>query len=400
MQLPQELFDAIVQNIDDHPTLQSCALAGPQLRDPSQRILLQSVTLRGGGWVGNYPTERAILQHSPHIATYITDLNVYISGRPGPQQVDDDNAPVTDIQWILDRLHNVRRCVFGGIDRDTAVRWTSLPFVLASAYLGFISRQSLRKLTIENIRGLPPDALPALVRPASTLSFMQMHVIGGFLPGGPHDAAIASQVVPGVLCLDLGPECQSLCRVLARPQYAAWTSLLTHLTLQADDEIDQENRALIGNAALTLQSLRVAENRRGAQHVPWPLPPLPALRALQYDLSLSILNDPQFVPPFLAILAPAARPRLSEITLILKYANPSLRGFPPCIRDPAIGALDAALAVHPARPALKLVWRVSLSVRGFTQRDITGFFHGFVRMVRGALPGAHAQGQLVFELGA
>jgi hypothetical protein len=86
MQLPQELFDAIVQNIDDHPALQSCALAGPQLRDPSQRILLQSVTLRGGGWAGNYPRERVILQHSPHIATYITDLTVYISGRPGPQQ--------------------------------------------------------------------------------------------------------------------------------------------------------------------------------------------------------------------------------------------------------------------------------------------------------------------------
>jgi hypothetical protein len=68
-------------------------------------------------------------------------------------------------------------------------------------------------------------------------------------------------VVPGVLCLDLGPECQSLCRVFARRQYAAWTSLLTHLTLQADDEIDQENRALIGNAALTLQSLRVFANQ-------------------------------------------------------------------------------------------------------------------------------------------
>ncbi|KAJ7808540.1 hypothetical protein B0H14DRAFT_3482308 [Mycena olivaceomarginata] len=93
-------------------------------------------------------------------------------------------------------------------------------------------------------------------------------------------------------------------------------------------------------------------------------------------------TTPQFVAPFLAILAPAARPR-----------------FPPCIRDPAIGALDAALAVHPARPALKLVWRVSLSVRGFTQHDITGFFDGFLRMVRGALPGAHAQGSCFLHRG-
>ncbi|KAJ7834360.1 hypothetical protein B0H14DRAFT_3142357 [Mycena olivaceomarginata] len=397
MQLPQELFDTIVQNIDDHPTLKVCALAAPQLRDPSQRILLHSVTLRGGGWVGNYPTERAILQHSPHIATYITDLTVYISGRPGPQQVDGDDDPVTDIQWILDRLDNVRRCVFGGIDGSTAVRWTSLPFALASAYLGFISRQqSLRELTIRNIRGLPPDALPSLFRPASTLSFKQVHVIGGFTPGGPHDTAIASQVVPGVLCLDLGPECQSLCRVLARPQYAAWTSLLMHLTLQADGEIDQESRALIGNAALTLQSFRVVANQ-SAQHVPLPLPSLPALRALQYDLSLSILNDPQFVAPFLAVLAPAASPRLSEITLILKYTNPSPQDLPPRIRDPTIGALDAALAAHPAHPALKLVWCLRPYVRGFSKRDITWFFDGFVQMVRRALPEAHAREQLIFE---
>ncbi|KAJ7330984.1 hypothetical protein DFH08DRAFT_1084069 [Mycena albidolilacea] len=323
MQLPQELFDAIVQNIDDHPTLKLCALAAPQLRDPSQRILLHSVTLRGGGWVGNYPTERAILQHSPHIATYITDLTV-------------------------------------------------------------------------NIRGLPADALPSLFRPASTLSFKQVHVIGGFTPGGPHDTAIASQVVPGVLCLDLGPECQSLCRVLARPQYAAWTSLLMHLALQADGEIDQESRALIGNAALTLQSFRVVANQ-SAQHVPLPLPSLPALCALQYDLSLSILNDPQFVAPFLAVLAPAASPRLSDITVILKYTNPSPQDLPPRIRDPAIGALDAALAAHPAHPALKLVWCLRPYVRGFSKRDITWFFDGFVQMVRRALPEAHAREQFIFE---
>ncbi|KAJ7808793.1 hypothetical protein B0H14DRAFT_3761011 [Mycena olivaceomarginata] len=275
MQLPQELFDTIVQNIDDHPTLKVCALAAPQLRDPSQRILLHSVTLRRGGWVGNYPTERAILQHSPHIATYITDLTVYISGCPGPQQVDGDDDPVTDIQWILDRLDNIHRCVFGGIDGSTAVRWTSLPFTLASA----------------NIRGLPPDALPSLFRPASTLSFKQ--------------------------------PTQRL--------------LLT-----------------IGNAALTLQSLRVIPNQ-SAQHIPLPLPSLPTLRSLQYDLSLSILNDPQFVAPFLVVLAPAASPRLSEITLILKYTNPSPQDLPLRIRDPAISALDTALAAHPAHPALKLV---------------------------------------------
>jgi hypothetical protein len=47
---------------------------------------------------------------------------------------------------------------------------------------------------------------------------------------------------------------------------------------------------------------------------------------------------------------------------------------------------------------LKLVWcLIRPYVREFTKREITCFFDAFVRMVREALPGAHAQEQLVFE---
>jgi hypothetical protein len=149
MQLPQELLDTIVQNIDDSPTLKSFSLTGPQLREKSQHILLHSLTLREH-W--GHQRKHNFLQNSPHIVAYITDLTLYIPGPPDVDDEDDDPLGVTDTQWILDQLENVHHCVFSGRYSSSPIHWYSVPFTLSSAHVVFIARQqSLCELTTANI---------------------------------------------------------------------------------------------------------------------------------------------------------------------------------------------------------------------------------------------------------
>jgi hypothetical protein len=74
MGLPQELLKAIVEVTDDTPTFKSCALIGTKLREQSQRILFSSLKLAGE----YHPARCAFLDRSPHIASYVTELTLYI----------------------------------------------------------------------------------------------------------------------------------------------------------------------------------------------------------------------------------------------------------------------------------------------------------------------------------
>ncbi|KAJ7877778.1 hypothetical protein B0H13DRAFT_2346940 [Mycena leptocephala] len=57
--LPQELLDAIVNEVHDMETLKNCPLAGYTLREPRRQ---------------NYAAACKLLEESPHIAHYITRL--------------------------------------------------------------------------------------------------------------------------------------------------------------------------------------------------------------------------------------------------------------------------------------------------------------------------------------
>ncbi|KAJ7330360.1 hypothetical protein DFH08DRAFT_1022545 [Mycena albidolilacea] len=303
----------IVENIDDSPTLKSFSLAGPQLREQSQRILLHSLALRER-WA--HQRKRDFLQNSLHIAAYITDLPLNIPAPPDVDDEDDDPLGVTDTQWILDQLENVRRCVFGRRYSSSHTHWYSVLFALSSAYVGFIARQqSLRELTTANIRGLSLDALLALLKAAPVLA--TSYVGSSAFESGTAMPKPMEVTRPATVC-------------------------------GMDEPPDPH------------------EDTGGSQRITSPLPPLLALRALHYDLLLTILTDePHFATPIVDVLAPATSPRLAEIRFTLQYANPSLRGFPPRIQDKPMDALDTVLVAHPARPALRVVWALlSACARG------------------------------------
>jgi hypothetical protein len=90
----------------------------------------------------------AVLKQSPHIASYVTDLALYI---PEEDYISDPDFTVTDIEAMLAMLVNVRRCAFGGMEGCLRI-WSDMPLSLSSAYSRFIlSQRSLHELAITNI---------------------------------------------------------------------------------------------------------------------------------------------------------------------------------------------------------------------------------------------------------
>jgi hypothetical protein len=253
MRLPQELLDGIVLAIDDWVTLKSCSLVGSPLREQSQRILLHSLTLGGDDCETDTHARCILLDESPHIATYITDLTLHI-----PSPLSHDSIP--DIQLILGTLDNVHRCrVVGGMSMPDNIRtftsWPHLPPGLSSACLNFILRQSsLRQLTIENIIELPLDVGLSLIRAAPMLTAKGVGVIMVA-----EDSEIGVRHTSGLRRLSLESRCPSLYRLFIRPQHLLFTSRLTHLGIHTSNgnRGDGENAKLIFNAAQTLQSLHI-----------------------------------------------------------------------------------------------------------------------------------------------
>ncbi|KAJ7330976.1 hypothetical protein DFH08DRAFT_815060 [Mycena albidolilacea] len=331
MRLPQELLDAIVQDIDDAPTLKACSLAGSKLREQSQRKLLRSLTLAGY----NRAAMCAVLKQSPHIASYVTDLTLYI---PEEDYISDPDFTVTDIEAMLAMVVNVRRCVFGGMDGSRRI-WSDIPLRLSSAYSRFIlSQWSLHELVITNIIELPPDMLLSLLRAAPTLTVRRVDVVDDL-----DVSQLPLQHVPGALRLRIGRGCLGLCRLFAYPQYASLTNGLTHLAINAANPLTQSNtHIIISNAPRTLKSLRI---------------------------------------------------QMARATFTFWYNRPSLHDFPPIIHRSLMSTLDAALAAHPSSPYLKLRWQVD--VRPNTQFNHGLRFDNFVYMIQEALPSAHERGRLL-----
>ncbi|KAJ6453334.1 hypothetical protein C8R45DRAFT_1083086 [Mycena sanguinolenta] len=339
MMLPQELLNAIVQ---------SCSLAGSSLREESQCMLLRSLTLG----VENHDEKSAVLDESPHIAAYITDLTVYI---PNPDEIMDFELTGEDIQSILRKLQNIRRCVFDVPESSpSCVYWPELPLVVSSTYMHFLSRQqSLRELRIANIFELPLDVILSLLTAAPTLRLNRVGVVPDL-----HDSELTLHHLPSLRQLILEPGCPRvcLCRLFARRQYSPPTSGLTHLEIQASDHTVQENISIIANAAQTLLLLRIETERDVLSVLSLPsLPSFPSNTSFHFALT-----PPWFLEVIIEVLASHSNPKLAELTLVFRYSNPTLRGFPAVIKADARSMLDAALAAHPANPCLKVHWNVNV----------------------------------------
>jgi hypothetical protein len=238
--VPQELVDTIVSELEDVASLKACSLAGSAFRSPSQRILLRSLTLEPT----NYRAFSIFLEESPHVATYIICLHVHLPSSRSTSEEDEFFIQV------LSRPANVRRCIVHG---DLIYDWTRLTPRMVSAVLGFLAQQPLRELRVLDLGHIPLLAFSRLLSAAPTVSFHRASVTESL-------EDISAVFPPDVSFLTRLGACRGVCKVLARPQFAAYTATLRHLEIQITSGDDRYAHVLsiICSAAHTLTDLQFA----------------------------------------------------------------------------------------------------------------------------------------------
>ncbi|KAJ6558082.1 hypothetical protein B0H19DRAFT_128220 [Mycena capillaripes] len=366
--IPTELVDAILLEVEQKETLKTCSLAGSALRYPSQRILLHSLTIDG-------PAICAFLEDSPHIATYITRLTINL-----PPRVVHPNSV---IHWeVLRLLSNVRRCIlsgnnYGWNDRDRAV-------TLPSPVLEFLARQPLRELHVMSVENIPLSSFCRLLNVAPTVFFLRVSISEESL--GDFSAVNPPQAGPTVTELRLKENTQTICEVLARPQFAFYIAALHHLEISVDLKGYARANALLHTVAHTLQRVQFNCLAIDPALPVLPHPPLSVLRRLEFTLDRYDCDEEWVRPTILPLLAPTAMPVLADLVITLYCLMTDSLSTPLQGLDPGLlAALDDGLVAHPASPVI--TWRIQIPV-GDTL---------FATVVRRAMSKVAAEGRFVLE---
>ena len=150
MKLPQELFDVIIDNLDNYPwALPNSSLVCHSWLHPSRRCLFRRIVLlpppkhafRGSAHVSHCQRLHWLLLDSPHIATYIRELKIY-EGQMEKHQAwiasDPTLPPVLGLLRDLTKLE-IRRLI-----------WKVLPNYLRQSICHVLELPSLTSFEIEH----------------------------------------------------------------------------------------------------------------------------------------------------------------------------------------------------------------------------------------------------------
>ncbi|KAF7350659.1 hypothetical protein MSAN_01626300 [Mycena sanguinolenta] len=365
--LSQELVDAILAEVDDLDSLKACSLVDPRFRVPSQRVLLDRITLSGWSKAGNchlenYGAARTLLQQSPHIARYITGLKLEL------------HVPLLDtdsLQWVLQQLVNVRQFSLRG--SYGPMRWTlhltHLPSALSEALLDFVSRQHLHRLCVSQVGGIPGEIL---LTAAPSLSLFHVTLEKG-VPDTPR-----SDVSPIVHDFVLQAGCDYVFPMLK--YFRPYLSTLRRVCVYSKQEFID---AILEPAANSLEYIHLVCNDPEGSRL--SLPSLRSLRTLECTISShgqERAELPYLMDDISTLLNSHASPVLVDIVMTFPARERLSTG--------SMRALDRALVAHPAGPSIR--WRMDFKAGDWATR----FTRFRERLIMG-LPETHALGRLVVE---
>ncbi|KAJ6452627.1 hypothetical protein C8R45DRAFT_1040415 [Mycena sanguinolenta] len=361
--LPQELVDAILANVDDTESLKACSLVESRFRVPSQQILLEHITL--SAWTENYGAARILLEESPHVTTYVTNLELRLCG---PRL--DSNGSADNLPWVLRQLVNVRQFAFGGHRRR--LHWDHMPSGLAEALLQFISRQHLLRLHVSFVTNFPGKIL---LKAASHLSFFAVE-----LPKGVPDPPV-DNISSTVQELVLRSGCDGIHILVAYPYFRPYISTLRRVSFSPRDG---RIEAIVVPAADTLEQIHLDCNDRNALTVLSSLPSLPILRTLEFKISTCCVGSLALILDIVsAVVNTHASHVLAEVVLTFSSCEKEL----PAAKG-SMMVLDEALVAHPAAPCIR--WRMYFP-NGET------YPAQFGDLLKLSLPKAHELSRLVVE---
>ncbi|KAJ7045228.1 hypothetical protein C8F04DRAFT_1068157 [Mycena alexandri] len=362
---PQELVNAVIHEIDDVPTLKASCLAGSVFREETQRILFRKFKLDDE--IRNPDAVYSLLQKSPHIAPYITSLSIsFPSEEILPQSTES-------LFQIFDRLKNVQSCTV------THIPNAGIHAALVSAFLAFLSRQSLRELNVASTESLLPVVCLRLITMAPAISFTRVTVaVAQNLDFPMPDWQPA---VPRMRQLTLGPQSHTVNALLARAQSQEYTQGLLDISVYGVYDLVI---GLLPANARTLEHIEL--NPRGVLGSPIAIPLLPALRSVKIHVNLRKHQTPGYSNLISAILDRS--PLLADLALQL----PPSKATDLYVSTELLRTLDTALVQHAAAPSIR--WRLFLGLNPDSQKD---GFNEFVAQVRRGMPRVDEKHRLVLE---
>ncbi|KAJ7731230.1 hypothetical protein B0H16DRAFT_1773151 [Mycena metata] len=356
--LPQELLNSIVREIDDVSTLKASCLAGSVFRDEAQRVLFSKFTMNPRARKPDAVYD--LLQNSPHIASYITRLDIEFESS-GEILAGDTES----LLKIFDRLKNVQSCTAFSIPNG------HIHAALLSAFLAFLSRQPLRELKVDSTLSLIPAVCLRLMTMAPAISFAYSFIADD----NDFPTPDSQPAVPRMRELTLGTFTADVNALLARTQPQEYTQGLLRISLSCHD--DPANGIVFANA-LTLEHI---EFELGAG--PPAIPLLPALRSVQLS-SWREHQNPWFFDLVSTILG--SSPLLVDLTLEFPFKHAR-----PHIRPELLHRLDTALVEHTAAPSIR--WRVL----SYLDDEEKPAFADFVAYMRRGMPRVDGKHRLMLE---
>lgn len=394
--LPQELVDQVVFNVDDARSLKACCLAGSTLRDPSQRVLFHTLRISSlvkpkldvpsRSMLPPYREYRAactLLEESPHIAGYVRRLSIRIQRNSTPSHFES-------LRMVLEKLDNVYWFRISG-DRGLD-RWDDMhPEVL----LDFLSRQRLRELHVTGITGIPPVVF---LQAAPLLAFGSVKLKSNV----PVPSASA------ITDLILLPGSEDVYTLLGRPQF---TETLRRVALEPQNVLSRTLAAattleyihfICFRESQSLPFVHPETHKTGKKSVistPLTLPLLPALRFLDVFFAQPQSVITSFLHTITFFLTSKSCPVLEAITIT--FGPMFLKSdLPPAPDADAIFNLDAALSSHPAKPLIH--WRMTHRAEwASTRQSLTvdaaaEHYAAFANLITRGMPRASV-GRLIVE---
>ncbi|KAJ7731229.1 hypothetical protein B0H16DRAFT_204660 [Mycena metata] len=359
--LPQELVDAIICEVEDLPTLKASCLAGSIFCKESQRSLFRSFNLNCRDRK-RFDGLRNLLGESPHIGSYIGYLTlVHLS--------DLLAADVDILLHTIEKLKNVRRC---HITRVSAgfMRWSGI--------LDFLSRQPLHETWV-TLATLPADVLFRLLATAPVVSFWHA------FSTEPVDDQILEwrPRLSQVQDLTLKRNTKTIEEILLRHEFRDYTESLVRLTV-----VWSQDFRLIFATAGTLQHIGFDIERLYTLAAPILIPPLPALRSVEFFLRFPCFNTQSNLMSIVLDCSPLLTDLTVSFTDIPKDDSKLF------ISAKLLNRLDCAVVAHPASPSIR--WRLNLDLGGVDVKH-RGRFVDLVGLVQSSMPQTHGEGRLMVE---
>ncbi|KAJ7466031.1 hypothetical protein FB451DRAFT_1261631 [Mycena latifolia] len=316
MVLPQELLDAIVEEVDDRDSLQTCSLVAKSLVIASQRCLFRSLYLYTKSNHARHPSptcERAyaLLSSSPHLAKYVRTLTVCLA-----QESAEDYVPAQRLIQMLNLLS--RFAVHGSSDR---FRWDLLSSGLVCSIVDAIQRPSIQCFHLKRIRGVPSSLM---FYAASAFRVFSVERVEILQDTGPSALLPQGSVLPTRLEELLIPAAfrsEATCKFLLDVHAQGALQHLRRVAWRIYGNPNPQWDLLLREAS-RLNTLERVELWFTLQFPEIELPSFPHMRTLELKCRMETPSIPSSIQSIIARL-PSTTPRLECLILSLRVSSRS-----------------------------------------------------------------------------